>query len=265
MRLTHLSLFSGIGGLDIAAEWAGFETVGQCEFADYPTRILEKHWPEVPRWRDVRDLTAADFTARTGLESVDCISGGFPCQDISYAKTWSTNGANTIDGIDGKRSGLWKEYKRIIYETKPKYVVAENVKALTNKGLDIVLQDLTEIGYDAEWCIVAAASFGAPHRRERCIIVAYPIGHRRNEESVIQSGFSVEAVRQAPKWELSRTVCETHRKKALPASFGVHDGVRRELYDAERIKCLGNSVVPQQFYPIFKAIAELEAECLLAK
>lgn len=100
-KLTHLSLFSGIGGLDLAAEMAGFRTVGQCEWADYPTKVLEKHWPDVPRWRDIRTLTGESFYEKTGLRTVDVISGGSPASHIaSLGKDWQ----KTMIGICGQSS-----------------------------------------------------------------------------------------------------------------------------------------------------------------
>ena len=252
-----LDLFSGIGGFSLAADWTGgIETVAFCEIEPFCQKVLKKHWPDVPIYSDIKELNGYDLVQRHG--AVDIICGGFPCQDISYAKTWTTNGAYCVDGIDGSRSGLWKDYKRIISEIKPKFVVAENVKALTNKGLDVVLRDLTEVGYDSEWCIISPAVFGATHRRERIFIMAYPIGFGRKQKSILQGIFTSETIRQAPEWELSRTVCEANGKKTLPKSFGIYDGIPRGLHDADRIKALGNSIVPQVVYPIFQGIVDIE-------
>ena len=180
MKLTHLSLFSGIGGLDIAAEWAGFETVGQCEFADFPTKILEKHWPDVPRWRDIRTLTQEDFYARTGLRTVDIISGGFPCQPFSVAGKQKGKGDDRY---------LWPEMLRVIRELRPRWVLGENVPGILRIAGDDVCKDLEREGYDVGIFNFEAAAVGAPHRRERVFFVANRNnGQRQPAYNEIQAG-----------------------------------------------------------------------------
>lgn len=158
--LTHLSLFSGIGGIDLAAEWAGFETVGQCEWKDYPTKILEKHWPNVPRWRDIRELSANDFIQRTGIRAgeLDLISGGFPCQPFSVA--------GNQKGKEDERY-LWPEMYRVIGELHPAYILGENVPGILHIAADDVCKDLEREGYEVGIFNYEAAAVGAPHRRER--------------------------------------------------------------------------------------------------
>ena len=160
--LTFGSLFAGIGGFDLGFERAGMKCVWQVEIDPFCQRVLAKHWPDVRRHDDVRTFPpAGDWYA-------DVICGGFPCQDISVAGKRA--------GIDGERSGLWRDYARVIRLLRPRYVVVENVPALLVRGINRVLKDLAESGYDAEWDCLPASAFGAPHQRDRVFLVAYPRG-----------------------------------------------------------------------------------------
>lgn len=249
--MTHLSLFSGIGGLDLAAEWAGFETVGQCEWADYPTKVLEKHWPDVPRWRDVRDLTAADFSARTGLEKVTVVSGGFPCQPHSLA-------GKRMASADER--DLWSELFRVFCETGAKWLVAENVVGLLSsedgRFFGRILRNLAEVGCDAFWHCYPASAVGAVFARERVALVA--CADSNGLEGLIQRPQKTDAAHtiKRPPGKICRTAIGLWRGEETNT-----DGIRNSngVPDwSHRIKALGNAVVPQQFYPIFKAIAEIE-------
>jgi DNA (cytosine-5)-methyltransferase 1 len=230
--MNHLSLFTGIGGIDLAAEWAGFQTVGQCEWADYPTKVLEKHWPNVPRWRDVRDVTADSFRERTGLSTVDLVSGGYPCQPFSTA---------------GKRKGeeddryLWPEMLRVISEIRPTWVLGENVAGHITLGLDDTLADLESIGYTCRAFVIPALAVGARHRRDRVFIVAHAPGERLERQQ--RAEFERARIRPTYGSWWARE----------PRLVRVANGVPNRV---DRIKCLGNAVVPQQVYPILKAIAE---------
>lgn len=157
-----LDLFSGIGGFSLGLERAGMRTVYFCELDAYCRAVLAKHWPDVPCHDDIRTFPALDGT----LPWIDVICGGFPCQDISVA--------GRGEGLRGERSGLWKAMHQLIGLVQPRYALLENVSALLHRGLGEVLGDLAEIGYDAEWHCIPAATVGAPHRRDRIWIVAYP-------------------------------------------------------------------------------------------
>ncbi len=161
--MTFGSLFSGIGGMDLGLERAGMTCRWQVEWAEYPRRVLQKHWPNVKRYGDIRDVDGRN------LEPVDLVCGGFPCEDISLASATST-------GIIGERSGLWSEFARILQEVRPRFAFIENVPALRNRGLALVLQNLWALGFDAEWHCIPASALGAHHERDRIFIVAYTAG-----------------------------------------------------------------------------------------
>lgn len=237
-----LDLFSGIGGFSLGLERAGMTTVAFCEIEPYCRAVLRKHWPEVPVYEDIRTLTA-DVLERDGI-AVDAICGGFPCQDISVAG----RGA----GLAGERSGLWREYFRLVGELRPRFVIVENVAALLGRGIGDVLGDLASIGYDAEWHCISAKDVGAPHRRERVWIVANPMraglqGHKQAAKGVcVPTRAASTIIRDR----------DVHARPwgHLPAdNGGMADGLPRGV---DRLKALGNSVVPQIPELIGRAIME---------
>lgn len=259
--LTHMSLFSGIGGIDLAAEWAGFETVGQCEFADYPTKVLEKHWPNVPRWRDVRDVSVESFRERTGIQNLTLLSGGFPCQPHSVAGKRKAS--------DDERD-LWPEYRRIVCEIRPKWIVAENVSGLLSsedgRFYGGVLRDLAQMGYDVGWAMYPASWIGAKHRRDRVFVVAHSgckrwDGMDKSKQNKCNEVFkTVFDSPEAETWAYAEAdELLSAGSRIIYGSGGADirndDGLSEGM---DRLKCLGNAVVPQQVYPILKAIAEIE-------
>lgn len=267
-QLTHLSLFSGIGGLDLAAEWAGFESIGQCEWADYPTKVLEKHWPNVERWRDIRELHADEFIRRTGIKpgELTVISGGFPCQPHSTAG---------LRKASSDERDLWPEYRRVVSEIKPRWVVAENVRGLlsseSGRFFRGILRDFADMGYDVGWCCYRAADVGAIHSRERVAIIAhtnslagtFPL-FDRNSRTIKEwdKGKKIrsknrEQFKMGPGFD-ERIFTWTGQlgKSRLVRTGSGTSGEVDEIRD--RLTALGNMVVPQQFYPIFQVIADIE-------
>jgi len=291
-----LDLFSGIGGFALGTYWAElrFDEHYFSEVDNYAIRVYQQRFPDAIGLGDIRKIRGQD------LPKGDWITcGGFPCQDISVA------GKGV--GLAGERSGLWFEYARLIGEIQPQYAIMENVGALSFRGLDAVLGSLAEIGYDAEWCDIRASDVGAPHRRERLWIVAYPNGSRlekhglfksdlsigsgetrtsnKPEESENDVGYphSVRMERQGAKFQTARTG-RTGKdaayasgeglegwEKAVQQEKGWHSDTgydrkkigsswRNSQWDSEpdvgrvangvpsrvdRLKCLGNSIVPQ--------------------
>lgn len=223
--LKFLSLFSGIGGLDLGLEQSGMTCIGQVEKEKFARKVLKKHWLDVPRWTDV-----CKFNGSMLDEKPNVIAGGFPCQDISNA--------GLMQGLSGNRSGLWFEYLRIICELRPQYVVVENVAALLIRGMDTVLSGLANSGYDAEWSLLSAAAMGAPHERKRLFIVAYPFENRRQ---YVFTKNKLPSPKTTFAWHTFRTTklkvwVETNAKL-----YRNDDGVPNRV---DRIGSLGNAVPP---------------------
>ena len=193
--LNVLDLFSGIGGFSLGFERAGWRTIVCCEIEPSCQRVLAKHWPDAPIISDIRNFNADSLPT-----SVDIICGGFPCQDISVAGKKA--------GITGSRSGLWKEYARLINELKPRYAIIENVANLRSSGLVTVLTDLWQIGYDAEWHCIPASALGAPHRRDRIWIIAYPNRERCNGGRDIRQARYIQGEQERCDPQIHEERCE---------------------------------------------------------
>jgi DNA (cytosine-5)-methyltransferase 1 len=159
-----LSLFSGVGGLDLGLERAGMTVVGQSEIDPYACRVLAKHWPDVPNLGDITKITEADLER---LGPIDLVCGGFPCTDLSVAGKQA--------GIHAARSGLFFDLMRVVRMVGPRYVLLENVPALLSRAdwMGAVLGELAESGFDAQWDCIPAQAVGAPHRRDRVFVIAY--------------------------------------------------------------------------------------------
>lgn len=243
--MTVGSLFAGIGGFDLGFERAGFEIKWQVEIDPFCRQVLAKHWPDVRRYEDVRTVSNAEGNFFR-VEPVDVLCGGFPCQDISVAATGEGAGL----GLDGERSGLWREFARLVRELRPRYVVVENSPALVIRGLDRVLADLADCGMDAVWTVIRASEVGARHRRERMFICAYANrdGLQGRDGGPLAS-IAVSTLGDRPDWP------------SLSAPFGCRssDGIPARV---DRTHALGNAVVPQITEWIARRIIEAEvASC----
>ena len=161
--LKHLDLFSGIGGFSLGLEaTGGFETVAFCDVEEFPRKVLQKHWPGVKQYKDIKELTYEKLKA-DGIDTIDIITGGYPCQPFSVA--------GRKKGEEDPRH-LWPEYFRLVKECRPTWVIGENVAGHIKLGLDTVLKDLESEGYSARTFSISASSIGANHKRERVWIVA---------------------------------------------------------------------------------------------
>ena len=209
--MNELALFAGAGGGILGGKLLGWRTVCAVEWEAYPASVLcarqnDGILPPFPIWDDVQT-----FDGHPWRGIVDVISGGFPCQDISVAG----NG----DGLDGERSGMWREMARIIGEVRPRYAFVENSPMLVTRGLERVLADLTSMGYDSRWGVVSAADIGAKHKRERIWIVANSRYWRRRDKRIAETRKNSQA-------ERSINSNQTGRPSEQSASMAYTDSMR---------------------------------------
>lgn len=258
--MKFISLFAGIGGLDLGLERSGMECVAQVEINEFALSILNKHWSSVPKFKDVRDV------GKENLPTADLICGGFPCQDVSIA--------GERKGLEGKKSTLWSEFYRIVCEIRPRWVIIENVTGLftsdDGRFFTKILQELSSIGYDAEWRVISCSDVGAPHIRERLFIVAYPCGIfgtqpvlSSNSEQIAE--WSKREKKWGEDWQQFEVASRLHailrhwtEKFRQSPLVRMDDGIPDIV---ERLRATGNAVSPHVAELIGREIMKAEA-CL---
>lgn len=253
------SLFSGIGGIELGFKWAGFKTKWFIENDLYCQKILRKNFKDAIIYDDI---TKVDFRS---IPKVDILTGGFPCQDIS------SSGKRA--GIKGSKSSLWNYYKEATRILRPRFAFIENVSILINRGLNVVLADLASIGYDAEWYCVPASAIGALHQRDRIFVIAYLPSERERLLSIFKRNKRSKDIYTDRENKVTSNTNNTRQsgnreneiRQELFCSRTSQWAVEPELdrlvhgfpYRVDRIRCLGNAVVPQ--------VAEVFAEAIKEK
>ncbi len=219
--LTHLDLFSGIGGFALAAEEIGFRTIGFCELAEYPAKVLKHHWPSVPNHGDIRNIK--------GIKA-DLVTGGFPCQPFT-----------TLGQRRGKADDrwLWPEMCRVIADAEPAWIVGENVAGFIQVGLETVLSDLAGLGFEAWPVVIPACAIGAHHRRDRVWILAWNPDRAAVVAGKTLSDIDADSIRGA-------------RRPTMPVLHRAANGIPAKL---DRLHGLGNAIVPQVAREILSALA----------
>ena len=264
---TVLSLFTGIGLHDLGLQRAGWRIAGQCEIDEFCSKVLAKHWPDVPRWKDVKDVTAASVKEACGCIP-DIVTGGFPCQDVSCAG--KGEGIGSEEQPTENRSGLWWQMKRVIEELMPPWVLVENVPALKQRGVDEVLKSLEKLGYQCWPMVVGSWAAGAPHSRNRVWIVATnrevglvntcvgPLWDADNSEKMGPDGDIPSTGAKPYRWPMGQGLeqYEWEHPRLIKSKKGSGTGMRKD-----QVKSLGNANPPQLPEAIGKAIRNcLEAQ-----
>lgn len=290
-HLKHGSLFTGIGGFDLAAEWMGWENVFQCEIDEYCQKLLKQHFPSCELYSDVKTLDGSKYKNK-----IDILTGGFPCQPFSVA-------GNRKGETDSRY--LWKEMLRIITEVEPKFVIGENVPGIIGMAFKTVCVDLENQGYKVQSFIIPACAVNAPHRRDRVWFIAYSNSFGCKDEQEESGQTLHNGKRNYTIEEQSREFqqCRTGKSNSFftdpnseygEESFGrdklgyegketpfgrgfyeadwnrewtevaselcrVDDGLPKELDKAKRITALGNAIVPQVAFELFRAVGVLNA------